>query len=81
MERGLCKTLLWAIEASVVFSLCVIYSLWIAAIIVFDYCTKYETKFWITKDHNVKPKALSNPDFGEHKFIAVNVSKHPKQHY
>lgn len=69
------KTLLLAaIKNIVVYSLCLFYSTLTAVVLLYNYWTKYETKFWIPKDHSVKPKTLSNPEFGEHKFITVNVS-------
>lgn len=54
--------------------LCLFYSLWIGLRILIDFVIKRDTKFWIVKDRPNKPEALKNNEFGEHKFMKVNVS-------
>lgn len=66
--------LIAAIKGIAVYTLCLFYTILTAVILAYNYWKKYDTKFWIPKDHSVKPKSLSNPEFGEHKFITVNVS-------
>lgn len=58
----------------VAYSLCIFYNGLTGIVLLYNYWTKYETKFWIPKEHNVPPKSLANPEFGKHAFITVNVS-------
>jgi hypothetical protein len=55
------------------YTFCLIYSVWIGGRIVVDYFLKRDTKFWVVKDRPNKPKVLSSSDYGEHKFMTVNV--------
>lgn len=72
---GLAKKLLIGLaKMAVAYSLCIFYSAATAIAILYNYWTKYETKFWIPKSHDVKPKSLSGTEFGKHAFITVNVS-------
>lgn len=59
---------------SVVYSLCLFYSFLTVLPILWNFIRKYETKFWIPKEHKVQPKSLVDPKFGEHKFAQINVS-------
>lgn len=54
--------------------LCLFYSSWIGLRILIDFVIKRDTKFWVVEDRPNKPDALSNNEFGEHKFMTVNVS-------
>lgn len=58
---------------SVAYGLCLLYSGLVALHLLYQYATKRQTRFWVPKAH-AKPAALSDPRYGEHKFIAVNVS-------
>lgn len=54
-------------------TLTVIYSTLIAGKILYSYIFERHTKFWQVKKRSVPPRLTSN-EFGEHKFITVNVS-------
>lgn len=56
------------------YTLCVIYSSWIGFGLLLGFVFKRSTKFWEVKKRTVKPQILSNNDYGEHKFMTVNVS-------
>lgn len=53
--------------------LCLIYSSWIGLRILIDFVMKRDTKFWEVKPRPNKPKVLTSNEFGEHKFMTVNV--------
>lgn len=55
------------------YALCLMYSTWIAIGIGIAYIFKRETKFWVMKERNVPPRSLTSNEFGEHKFMTVNV--------
>jgi hypothetical protein len=54
--------------------LCLVYSSWIGLRILLDFVLKRETKFWEVKDRPIKPNVLTSSEYGEHKFMTVNVS-------
>lgn len=58
----------------VTYSLCLFYSSLVVLYLGVSFLTKYHTKFWIPKVRKNPPACLSNPEFGEHKYIRVNVS-------
>lgn len=63
-----------AITKVAVYALCLFYSSIVVVTFLWNLIRKYETKFWIPKQHTVQPKCLVDPKFGEHKFATVNVS-------
>lgn len=67
------KLLFGVISAIITYSLCLFYSGVTVLGLVFEYATKRHLRFWVPKEH-AKPAALSDPRYGEHKFITVNVS-------
>lgn len=58
----------------VTYSLCLFYSFLSVLYLGIRFLTKYHTKFWIPKVRKNPPACLSNPEFGDHKYIRVNVS-------
>lgn len=58
----------------VAYSLCLFYSFLSVLYVGVSFVTKYNTKFWIPKVRKHPPACLSNTEFGEHKYIRVNVS-------
>lgn len=56
------------------YTLCLIYSSWIAFGILIAYILKRDTKFWVVKERLTPPRALTSNEFGDHKFARVNVS-------
>lgn len=56
------------------YTLCVVYSGWITFGILIAYIFKKDTKFWEVKNRPTTPQALTSNEFGEHKFMTVNVS-------
>lgn len=57
------------------YTLCAIYSGWIAFGILIAYIFKRDTKFWEVKARPVAPRSLTSNEYGEHKFMTVNVSE------
>lgn len=57
------------------YSLTLYYNLKYALIIAYLYVTKSHTEFWVVKART-KPKTLTDSQWGEHKFVTVNVSRH-----
>lgn len=55
-------------------SLTLFYSTLVAIAIAYKYFFGYDKKFFERKERTVKPAVLSSSEFGEHKFITVNVS-------
>lgn len=56
------------------FILCGFYSAWVAISLVIAYVFKRQTRFWEVKKRTQKPSELTNNEFGEHRFMNVNVS-------
>lgn len=56
------------------YTLCAIYSSWIGFGVLLAFVFKRSSRFWEVKKRTVKPALLSNNDYGEHKFMTVNVS-------
>lgn len=56
------------------YTLCVVYSTWVAFGILIAFIFKRDTKFWEVKKRDQKPLALTSNEFGEHRFMTVNVS-------
>lgn len=56
------------------FILCGFYSAWVAISLVIAYVFKRQTRFWEVKKRTQKPSELTNNEFGEHRFMDVNVS-------
>lgn len=54
--------------------LCAIYSSWAAFGLAIAYIFKRDSDLWVVKDRPVAPKPLTSNEFGEHKFMTVNVS-------
>lgn len=50
------------------------YSLLVAGKIAFAYIFQRDTKFWVVKKRFDPPRSLTSNEFGEHKFMTVNVS-------
>lgn len=67
------KYALAGLQLTITYSLCVFYSSLVALAVLYDFITKRHTRFWVPKKHE-KPDVLSDPRYGEHKFITVNVS-------
>lgn len=59
----------------VTYSLCLFYSFLSVLYLAISFVTKYNSKFWVPKVRKNPPACLSNPAFGDHKYIRVNVSK------
>lgn len=60
------------------YTLCVVYSTWIAFGLVIAYIFKRDSKFWEVKKRSQKPRELSSNEYGEHRFMNVNVSVQEK---
>mgnify|MGYP007092102116 CR=1 FL=1 len=54
--------------------MCLIYSAWVSFGILIAFIFKRDTKFWVVKDRPVAPRSLTSKEYGEHKFMNVNVS-------
>lgn len=72
MSKAICYGILRVIIA---YSLCIFYSATTLLVLLYNYWRKHETKFWIPKTHTIPPRSLSNPEFGEHKYIMANGLK------
>lgn len=57
------------------YTLCVVYSLWVAFGILIAFIFKRDSKFWEVKKRDQKPQVLTSNEFGEHRFMTVNVSR------
>lgn len=68
------QTALLIVRNVVIYSLCAFYSSLVALYVLWMFITKRHTRFWVPKEHE-KPAALSDPRYGEHKYITVNVSE------
>lgn len=53
---------------------CILYSSWVAFGILIAYIFKRDTKFWVVKERNDPPRVLTSNEFGEHRYMTVNVS-------
>jgi hypothetical protein len=56
------------------YTLCVVYSTWIGVGILIAKIFKRDPEFWEVKDRREAPRVLTSNEFGEHKFMTVNVS-------
>lgn len=54
--------------------LCAVYSGWVAFGLLIAYIFKRNSPMWECKERPDKPLALTSNEFGEHKFMTVNVS-------
>lgn len=54
--------------------LCAVYSGWVAFGLAIAYIFKRDSDLWVVKDRPVAPSQLTSNEFGEHKFMTVNVS-------
>ena len=62
------------IRSIIAYSLTLLYSSLITIAIAFKYFFGGDKKFFERKERTVKPAVLSSSEYGEHKFITVNVS-------
>lgn len=56
------------------FILCGFYSAWVAISLIIAYVFERQTRFWEVKKRTQKPSELTNNEFGEHRYMNVNVS-------
>lgn len=57
------------------YTLCVVYSTWIGVSLAIAYIFKRDPEMWTVKDRPTPPRSLTSNEFGEHKFMTVNVSE------
>lgn len=62
------------IKAIVVYGLCLYYNTKVLLGLLLLFITKFDTKFWRVKERPVPPKCLLDKEYGEHKYLTVNVS-------
>lgn len=62
------------IKAIIVYGLCLYYNTKVLLGLLLLFITKSETKFWRVKERPVPPKCLLDKEYGEHKYLTVNVS-------
>lgn len=55
--------------------LCVVYSSYVGIKILFTFIIKRDKKLWKVKKRDEKPRVLSGNEYGEHRFMTVNVRK------
>lgn len=57
-----------------VWSLSIYYSVIVSVILVAEYLSIWQEKPWKCKKRDEPPKCLSDPKYGTHKYMLVNVS-------
>lgn len=62
------------IKCMFAYSLCFFYSTLTSIYIGVKYFLSNDKKFFQRKERSVKPAVLSSKEYGEHKFVTVNVS-------
>lgn len=62
------------IKAIIVYGLCLYYNTKVLLGLLLLCITQFNNKFWKVKDRSVPPSCLLDKEYGEHKYIKVNVS-------